>query len=533
MTLQNFSELGLAEPILRALNAENYTTPTPIQAQAIPLLLAGKDLLGIAQTGTGKTAAFSLPLLHHLAATKPQDGKGSLVPKSTRALILAPTRELAVQIGDSIKTYGRNLGLKIAVIFGGVGLQPQINILSRGVDIVVATPGRLLDHVGQRTIRLDQVTHLVLDEADRMLDMGFVKDVRKIVGAIPKERQSLLFSATMPTDVADLAKFILHNPTRIEITPAATTVERIDQRVFFVDSGAKRSLLTKLMNDPEFSRVIIFTRTKHGANRVAEHLDKAGIPAEAIHGNKSQGARQRALENFRDGGARALVATDIMARGIDIDDVTHVINFELPNIPESYVHRIGRTARAGTTGVAVSFCDSSEKAYLRDIERLTKHPLTVMGGYSAPANAPANNNAPQNKNRGDGNRNKNGRPSDHNPHHNQGRHNRSENRFEGRQDGRKENRQPRGPIENMQSREQKPNGLRKDERPARPQRDNQQGHKPFQKPNRKPNTTQNTPGNTGRGGEWSPIEQSEDRNSTQGKVRHKPRQNPNRRPDAA
>ncbi len=375
MTTQSFADLGVAEPICRALEAEGYTTPTPIQARAIPRLLAGKDLLGIAQTGTGKTAAFAVPLLQQLAASRTHAG-----PKGTRALILAPTRELAVQIGEAFRTYGRHLGLRSTVIFGGVGQNPQVKAVARGIDIVVATPGRLLDLVTQRHLRLDGVTHLVLDEADRMLDMGFIRDVRKIIAALPKERQSLLFSATMPADVERLAHDILKAPERIEVTPKVVTVDKIDQRVVFVEAARKASLLAKLLADPAMARVIVFTRTKHRANRVAEQLGRVGFEAEAIHGNKSQGARQRALERFRSGDARVLVATDIAARGIDIDNITHVVNFELPNEPESYVHRIGRTARAGADGIAVSFCAPDERSFLRDIERLTKRPLIVVDG---------------------------------------------------------------------------------------------------------------------------------------------------------
>jgi ATP-dependent RNA helicase RhlE len=374
VTTPTFSELGIAEPLCRALATENYTTPTPIQARAIPLLLQGRDLLGIAQTGTGKTAAFALPILQHLA--KPQT---TLAPKSVRALILAPTRELAVQIGDSFATYGRHTGLRHAVILGGVSQSTQVKALARGVDILVATPGRLLDLAQQRHVDLRHVSHLVLDEADRMLDMGFIRDVRKIVAMLPKQRQSLLFSATMPNDVETLAREMLRNPERIEVTPKVVTVEMIDQRVYFVETASKRKLLVDLLSDPAMTRVIVFTRTKHHANRVSDYLDMAGVKADAIHGNKSQNARQRALENFRSGHARVLVATDIAARGIDVDGVSHVINFELPNEPESYVHRIGRTARAGATGIAISFCDATERTFLRDIERLIRRPIPVVG----------------------------------------------------------------------------------------------------------------------------------------------------------
>jgi ATP-dependent RNA helicase RhlE len=367
----SFTDLGISEALRHALQAEDYLTPTPIQAQAIPVLLAGKDILGIAQTGTGKTAAFLLPILQHLAATRIAPA-----PRGARALVLAPTRELAAQIGERARAYGQRLGLRHAVVFGGVGFKPQIATLARGVDLLVATPGRLLDLIAQGRLQLGQVGHLVLDEADRMLDMGFIRDVRKIVALLPKQRQSLLFSATMPPEIARLAAELLRAPVRVEVSPPTRTADHIDQRVFMVEAAAKRGFLTKLLADPEMARVMVFTRTKHGANRVAEQLARAGIAAEAIHGNKSQGARERALAQFRNGSARVLVATDIAARGIDVDDVTHVINYEIPNIPESYVHRIGRTARAGASGIAISLCDPSERGFLRDIERLTNRRLT-------------------------------------------------------------------------------------------------------------------------------------------------------------
>jgi len=385
VTLPSFSDLGLIEPIRRALRTENYLDPTPIQAQAIPPLLAGKDLLGIAQTGTGKTAAFALPILQRLYAARVPAG-----PRSTRSLVLAPTRELAIQIADSFRSYGQHLGLRTAVIFGGVGQKPQVDAVARGVDVLVATPGRLLDLLGQGHIRLDKVAYLVLDEADRMLDMGFVRDVKRIIAAVPKQRQSQLFSATMPADVIRLSRDILSNPVRIEAAPSATTVDTVEQSVFFVDASRKRALLVDILGDPTLARVLVFARTKHGASRVAEQLAHAGIVAESIHGNKSQGARQRALESFRTGRTRVLVATDIAARGIDVDGVTHVINYEIPNVPESYVHRIGRTARAGAAGAALSFCDPTERTFLRDIERLTKRPIRVANdGPHRRAPAPA------------------------------------------------------------------------------------------------------------------------------------------------
>ncbi len=367
----SFQSLGIAEPLLRALATENYTTPTPIQEQAIPLVLKGDDVLGLAQTGTGKTAAFGLPLLQKLA-------EGAQKP-APRALILAPTRELAVQIEESLRTYGRHLKLRHGVLLGGINQSRQVEMLRRGVDVLVATPGRLLDLVKQKHLNLGHIEILVIDEADRMFDMGFIKDVRRIVTLVPKKRQSMLFSATMPDDVAHLVKEVLHQPSTVRIAPQKATADRIEQCVYFVEKQEKKALLTKLLADKAMSRVIVFTRTKHTANRVSEQLEKSGFPAEAIHGNKSQNARQRALDNFRTGRARILVATDIAARGIDIDNITHVVNFELPDVAESYVHRIGRTARAGGAGIAISFCDSTETDNLRGIERLLKAPLTHIG----------------------------------------------------------------------------------------------------------------------------------------------------------
>jgi ATP-dependent RNA helicase RhlE len=375
-----FSELQLAEPLLRALQVEKYLAPTPIQIQAIPHLLGRRDLLGLAQTGTGKTAAFALPILQLLAQTPAPKGRGP------RALILTPTRELALQILDSFRAYGRFLSLRSAAVFGGVGQKPQVDALARGLDILVATPGRLLDLTGQGHVRYDRLSFFVLDEADRMLDMGFLRDVRKIIAALPKERQTLLFSATMPKDIASLADAMLKQPVRVEVSPVASTVELVEQRVIFVAGADKPALLTAILKDPAVVRTLVFARTKHGADRIATRLARDGIGASVIHGNKSQGARQRALNDFRAGGLRVLVATDIAARGIDIDDVSHVINFDIPNVPESYVHRIGRTARAGASGIALSFCDPAERTYLRDIERLTKLPLSVIDHPSAGRN---------------------------------------------------------------------------------------------------------------------------------------------------
>ncbi len=373
MSTVTFADLGLSEPLLRALNAAKYTEPTPIQARTIPALLQGRDVLGVAQTGTGKTAAFALPVLQQLAASSER-----AQPKSPRALVLAPTRELAVQIARSFDTYGRGLGLRLCTVVGGLGYGRQIETLARGVDILIATPGRLLDLVERGNVKLGNVSFLVLDEADRMFDMGFIRDVRRIVGAVNKNRQTLLFSATMPNDVAKLASEILKNPERVEIAPQGRAIEKIDQRVYYVNASTKRQLLSHLLNDESLERVIVFTRTKRGANRVADALEDRGVRSEAIHGNKSQNARQKALDNFSRGKARVLVATDLASRGIDVQGVTHVINYELPADAESYVHRIGRTARAGASGIALSFCDGSERGQLRSIEKLTNQRIAVV-----------------------------------------------------------------------------------------------------------------------------------------------------------
>ena len=387
--MTSFAGLDLAQPILRAIADEGYTTPTPIQGKSIPPLLEGRDLLGVAQTGTGKTAAFALPLLHRLA-----DNAGKSHPRQPLALILAPTRELAGQIGDSFRTYGRHLRLRTGVVFGGVSIRRQIQTLARGVHVLVATPGRLIDLMNRGDLRLDAVEVFILDEADRMLDMGFIRDVKKITAALPKRRQTLLFSATMPKSVQGLAADLLSNPVRVEAAPASTTVEKVDQMVLFVPKDKKRALLGELLNDKDMARVLIFTRTKHGANRVARHLHDRGIHSDAIHGNKAQNARQRALDGFRSGRIRALVATDIAARGIDVEGVTHVINFDLPNDPESYVHRIGRTARAGAAGIAISFCDSGERAHLRDIEKTIRQNVPVIEDHPYHAAEIANDPGP-------------------------------------------------------------------------------------------------------------------------------------------
>ncbi|MBA4098454.1 MAG: DEAD/DEAH box helicase [Rhodospirillum sp.] len=370
--MTTFTELKLSAPLLQALATEGYETPTPIQAQAIPPLLEGRDLLGIAQTGTGKTAAFALPLLQRLTSTDRRAG-----PRSVRALILTPTRELCIQILDSFRTYGRHLRLSRAAVYGGVSQGPQVHNLARGLDVLVATPGRLLDLMNQGQVRFDSLEAFVLDEADRMLDMGFIVPVKRIVAKLPKERQTLLFSATMPQAVHGLVASLLKEPVRVEVTPVATTAERIAQRVHFVEKANKRALLQHLLTDKAIARALVFARTKHGANKVAEQLDRAGVRTDAIHGNKSQNARQKALEDFRNGKVRVLVATDIAARGIDVDGITHVINFDLPNEPESYVHRIGRTARAGNDGIAISFCDAEERAFLRDIEKTIRQQVAV------------------------------------------------------------------------------------------------------------------------------------------------------------
>ena len=369
----SFASLNLSPAVLRGVEAAGYAEPTPIQLRAIPVILGGGDLIGSAQTGTGKTAAFALPVLQHL-----HESKERAQPKSPRALVLAPTRELAVQIARSFDTYGRGLGLRLCTVVGGLGYGRQIETLSRGVDILIATPGRLLDLVERGNVKLGQVSFFVLDEADRMFDMGFIRDVRRIAASVSKNRQTLLFSATMPNDIAKLSAEILKNPEKVEIAPQGRTVEKIDQRVYFVNAANKRTLLNHLLSDEALERVIIFTRTKRGANRVAEALEDRGVRSEAIHGNKSQNARQKALDNFARGKARVLVATDLASRGIDVQGVTHVINFELPADAESYVHRIGRTARAGASGIAISFCDGSERGQLKGIERLTNQRIPVV-----------------------------------------------------------------------------------------------------------------------------------------------------------
>ena len=413
MTEKTFSELPLSAPLQQAVADRGYTNPTPIQLQAIPPLVDGRDLLGIAQTGTGKTAAFALPILQRLEASPRRR------PGPPRVLVLAPTRELAAQVKDSFVAYGKGTKLRFAVIFGGVGQQPQVDALRRGVDVLVATPGRLLDLMGQGYVDLSRLEVFVLDEADRMLDMGFIHDVKRVIKELPETRHSLLFSATMPDDIARLASKLLVDPVRVEVTPPATTVERIAQRVLFVEKGDKQKLLQLILEDSRIERTLVFTRTKHGANKVCEKLAKVGVRAEAIHGNKSQTARQRALANFKAGSTRVLVATDIAARGIDVPGVTHVINFDLPNVPEDYVHRIGRTARAGRDGEAISLCDHEERAYLRDIEKITKQKVPVAEDHPYRSTVPmtAKPPAPTKSSSGRG-----GRPGGHHGQPGRGAH---------------------------------------------------------------------------------------------------------------
>ncbi len=384
-----FEDLKLIEPLLRAVRAEGYTEPSPIQAQSIPYVLEGRDLLGCAQTGTGKTAAFALPILQRLALAPRPSGAPRI-----RVLVLSPTRELASQIGESFDVYGRYTGFRQITVFGGVNQTPQVERLRRGADILVATPGRLLDLMSQNVVKFDRLEVLVLDEADRMLDMGFIHDVRRIIAALPTRRQTLFFSATMPNDIRNLADSILNKPVSVAVTPVASTVELIEQSVYFVERGDKPLLLEHLLRDKTIQKVLVFTRTKHGANKVVQQLDRARVFAEAIHGNKSQATRERALANFKAGSTRVLVATDIAARGLDVENITHVINYDLPNIPESYVHRIGRTGRAGAAGIAISFCDETERPFLVDIERLIKMhvPVATQNPYPSRLGVPSPTN---------------------------------------------------------------------------------------------------------------------------------------------
>jgi ATP-dependent RNA helicase RhlE len=373
-----FSDLSLIDPILKALAEEGYSQPTPIQEQAIPILLERRDLLGCAQTGTGKTAAFAIPILQLM---EEEQNRNMKAPRRIRTLVLTPTRELAIQINESFAAYGRHLNLRHTVIFGGVSQHSQVNTIKAGLDVLIATPGRLLDLINQGFISLRDVQFFVLDEADRMLDMGFIHDVKKVIARLPEKRQSLFFSATMPPDVAKLADTILNRPAKVEVTPVSSTADTIQQALYFVEKDDKRKLLAHILEDEGIKSVLVFARTKHGADKVAKDLLKAGIRAEAIHGNKSQNARQRALSNFKSRETRVLVATDIAARGIDVDELSHVINFELPNIPETYVHRIGRTGRAGHDGIALSFCDQEETSYLKDIHKLIGKPVPVISNH--------------------------------------------------------------------------------------------------------------------------------------------------------
>ncbi|TAD85419.1 MAG: DEAD/DEAH box helicase [Bacteroidetes bacterium] len=382
----NFNELQLIEPVLKALQQEGYSTPTPIQAQAIPHLLNHRDLLGCAQTGTGKTAAFAIPILQLMHAQ--MSSQAPAAQRQIQALVLTPTRELAIQIEESFAAYGRFLPLKKLVIFGGVSQHAQVQTLKQGVDILVATPGRLLDLIGQGFISLHAIKFFVLDEADRMLDMGFVHDVKRIITKLPAKRQTLFFSATMPPEIQQLANVLLTNPARVEVTPVSSTADTIQQSLYYADKGNKRLLLAHLLKNDDIKSVLVFTRTKHGADKVVKDLQRENITAEAIHGNKSQNARQRALSNFKARATRVLVATDIAARGIDIDELSHVVNYELPNVPETYVHRIGRTGRAGASGIAISFCEQEERPFLKDIQKLIGKNIPVVAEHPFMAPSP-------------------------------------------------------------------------------------------------------------------------------------------------
>lgn len=490
-----FNELNLIEPILSALEQEGYKNPTPIQEQAIPIVLKEKDLLGCAQTGTGKTAAFAIPILQLLHGRHAERNH-----RAIKTLILTPTRELAIQIGESFAAYGRNLKLKHTVIFGGVPQGAQVQALKAGIDILIATPGRLLDLMSQGYINLKDISIFVLDEADRMLDMGFIHDVKKVVAKLPTERQTLFFSATMPPEIQKLANTILVKPEKVEVTPVSSTAETITQSVYFVDKKDKRGLLTHVLQNPQIGRVLVFTRTKHGADKVVKDLQKVGISAEAIHGNKSQNARQRALGNFKDGKIRALIATDIAARGIDVDLLSHVINYEIPEVPETYVHRIGRTGRAGASGIAISFCDAEEKTDWKNIEKLTglkipvveHHPFPMESTGTVRMNVPkgkdvvlpvdvmvTNQPARHNNNRNNNNRNNNNR-NNNNRNGNREDNNRSKPAAE---QGAVENKPANKPAQHNQ-RENKPAEQRQQPKPAAnaPKQDSQQPkqHQPSQ-----------------------------------------------------
>jgi ATP-dependent RNA helicase RhlE len=417
-----FSDLKIIEPILKALENEGYTNPTPIQEQAITPILEGKDLLGCAQTGTGKTAAFAIPILQQLYLDFQKNERSNTI----KTLILTPTRELAIQIDESLESYGKQTKLRHFVIFGGVGQKQQTDALRKGVDILVATPGRLLDLMNQGFISLNHIKIFVLDEADRMLDMGFIHDVKKVIAKIPAKRQTLFFSATMPPEIQKLADTILKNPVKVEVTPVSSTADTIEQSIYFVQKNDKKNLIIHLLDDKDIKSALVFTRTKHGADKVVKDLLKANIKAEAIHGNKSQNARQRALSNFKDGTTRVLLATDIASRGIDVDNLTHVINYELPNIPETYVHRIGRTGRAGNSGIAFSFCDDEEKPYLKDIQKLIGKvvPVAENNPYPHTGLSEMPSGKPKTEQRGGGNGPRPNRNAEQQPKPNSGSNNR-------------------------------------------------------------------------------------------------------------
>jgi ATP-dependent RNA helicase RhlE len=437
-----FAELRLAEPILRALVTEGYLTATPVQAAAIPHAMTGKDVLACAQTGTGKTAAFALPILHRLASAAKPDAKPEVKQHKARCLVLAPTRELATQIATGFRTYGKHLGLRCTTIFGGVNQNPQADALRRGVDIIVATPGRLLDLMNQGLVDLRNIEAFVLDEADRMLDMGFIHDIRKIASQVPPQRQTLLFSATMPTEIRRLAESLMRDPATVQIAPVAVTADLIDQSVYHVEKKNKPQLLAHLVVALPMYRTIVFTRTKHGADRVVRHLHSRGIKAEAIHGNKTQNARQRALDNFRANKIPVLVATDIASRGIDVDDVTHVVNYDLTHEPETYVHRIGRTGRAGAKGAAIAFCDREEMQNLKAIERLLRKTIPVKSDHptytAEPKSEHADNDRPPRREFN------NQQPRRQDVPQNQQRDNRNDNRPAGRPQGRSQPQHPTG-----------------------------------------------------------------------------------------
>lgn len=433
--MSGFDELGLSKKLLTAVEEEGYTNPTPVQEQSIPPLLAGRDVLGVAQTGTGKTAAFALPVLQIMSRSRPQ-GK-----RMIRALVLSPTRELAAQINERFSAYGENLDLRHRVIFGGVSQKPQVRDLQRGLDILIATPGRLLDLINQRYIDISKVEFFVLDEADRMLDMGFIRDIEKVLKLLPNRRQNLLFSATMPSSIAKLAGSFLKNAVMVDVSPKEVTVDRIAQKIMFIRKADKRRLLVNIIKDEKVRRGIIFTRTKHGANRLVKQLDQSGIDAAAIHGNKSQGARTKALKGFKDGDIPILVATDIASRGIDVDGITHVFNYDLPNEPESYVHRIGRTARAGKSGIAYGFCDDSESGFLVGIQKLIgmeipvdeTHQFHFAGAIPKPGQRPGTIKSSKGSNKP--NRNQSNRQGNRNPRRNTSGNNRGQSNSSGNSGG--------------------------------------------------------------------------------------------------